>query len=104
MKQIVTLSILILCFGIAWGGASVLEMLNRAPTDGHPGSEEPPTFGTLSPPDVTSPSPFPDPHGSEVAFPKAPDFELLRLSDKKSVKLSSFRGKSPVLLLFGSFT
>ena len=40
----------------------------------------------------------------------APDFELCRLkkdgtSDpKKKVKLSSFKGKKPVALVFGSYT
>ena len=34
----------------------------------------------------------------------APDFELKTLDGKKSVKLSSFRGKRPVALIFGSYT
>ena len=34
----------------------------------------------------------------------APDFELSDNTGKKSVRLSDFRGKKPVVLLFGSFT
>ena len=34
----------------------------------------------------------------------APDFELKTTDGKRSVKLSSFRGKQPVVLIFGSFT
>ena len=40
---------------------------------------------------------------------KAPDFEICRLvkgkaNPKKKVKLSSFKGKRPVALVFGSYT
>jgi hypothetical protein len=34
----------------------------------------------------------------------APDFELDRLAEKGKVKLSSFKGKKPVVLIFGSYT
>lgn len=34
----------------------------------------------------------------------APDFELKDLHGKESVRLSDFKGKRPVVLLFGSFT
>ena len=34
----------------------------------------------------------------------APDFELKTLDGKRTVKLSSFRGKKPVALIFGSYT
>ena len=34
----------------------------------------------------------------------APDFELKTLDGKQTVKLSSFRGKRPVALIFGSYT
>jgi len=34
----------------------------------------------------------------------APDFELFDASGKESFKLSSFEGKKPVALIFGSFT
>ena len=35
----------------------------------------------------------------------APDFELPRLSDRsQTVRLSEFRGKRPVALIFGSYT
>jgi hypothetical protein len=34
----------------------------------------------------------------------APDFELKRLHSSETVKLSSFRGKKPVALIFGSYT
>ena len=41
-------------------------------------------------------------------FPKlgehAPDFELTTLDGKSTVRLSSFRGRKPVVLVFGSFT
>jgi len=35
---------------------------------------------------------------------KAPDFKLKTADGKKTVKLSGFRGKKPVVLVFGSFT
>ena len=35
---------------------------------------------------------------------EAPDFELLPPSGKGAVRLSSFRGKQPVALVFGSYT
>lgn len=34
----------------------------------------------------------------------APDFSLPRVRGKGEVKLSSFRGKRPVVLIFGSYT
>jgi hypothetical protein len=34
----------------------------------------------------------------------APDFDLKRLDGKGRVKLSSFTGKRPVVLIFGSYT
>ena len=34
----------------------------------------------------------------------APDFDLKRLDGKGTVKLSSFKGKQPVVLIFGSYT
>lgn len=34
----------------------------------------------------------------------APDFELKSLDGKGTVRLSSFRGKKPVALIFGSYT
>ena len=34
----------------------------------------------------------------------APDFELRRVRSKKKVRLSAFRGKKPVALIFGSYT
>lgn len=35
---------------------------------------------------------------------EAPDFKLFDISGEKSVRLSDFRGKKPVVLIFGSFT
>jgi hypothetical protein len=35
---------------------------------------------------------------------EAPDFELLRLGSDERVRLSSFRNRKPVALIFGSFT
>ena len=35
---------------------------------------------------------------------KAPNFTLKTLDGKKEVTLSSFKGKQPVLLVFGSYT
>ena len=35
---------------------------------------------------------------------RAPDFELKDAAGEKSVRLSNFRGKRPVALVFGSFT
>jgi peroxiredoxin len=34
----------------------------------------------------------------------APDFELTDVTGTQTVRLSDFRGKRPVVLLFGSFT
>ena len=34
----------------------------------------------------------------------APDFELPRLGSTEQVRLSSFRGRKPVALIFGSYT
>jgi peroxiredoxin len=34
----------------------------------------------------------------------APDFELTDASGEKQVRLSDFRGRQPVALVFGSFT
>ncbi|NQS91846.1 MAG: redoxin domain-containing protein [Chloroflexi bacterium] len=34
----------------------------------------------------------------------APDFELFDLQGENPIRLSSFRGKKPVVLIFGSFT
>ena len=34
----------------------------------------------------------------------APDFELLDISGENPLRLSYLRGKSPVVLIFGSFT
>jgi peroxiredoxin len=34
----------------------------------------------------------------------APDFELLDTQGKHSIRLSQFRGKKPVALIFGSYT
>jgi len=34
----------------------------------------------------------------------APDFELFNVSGEESVRLSGFRGKRPLVLVFGSFT
>ena len=34
----------------------------------------------------------------------APDFDLKTMDNKKSVKLSDFKGKKPVVLIFGSIT
>ena len=34
----------------------------------------------------------------------APDFQLATLDHKSEVQLSSFRGKQPVVLVFGSYT
>ncbi|MDF1667720.1 MAG: hypothetical protein P1V97_38640 [Planctomycetota bacterium] len=35
---------------------------------------------------------------------KAPDFNLKKVDTKKKGKLSTFRGKKPVVLIFGSYT
>ena len=35
---------------------------------------------------------------------EAPDFELFDVKGEQSVRLSDFRGKKPVALVFGSFT
>lgn len=34
----------------------------------------------------------------------APDFELCHYTGRSSVRLSDFRGKKPVALIFGSYT
>lgn len=47
-------------------------------------------------------------HGSFHEGPKtgqkAPDFTLKTQDDKRQIRLSEFRGKKPVVLIFGSFT
>jgi hypothetical protein len=45
-------------------------------------------------------SPFPGPRVDELA----PDFTLATEDGKKTVTLSDYRGKKPVVLIFGSFT
>jgi hypothetical protein len=42
-------------------------------------------------------------HAPDVGTP-APDFELLLLGGDERVRLSAFRGKKPVALIFGSYT
>ena len=41
--------------------------------------------------------------GSELGY-EAPDFALKSLDGEKTVKLSDFKGKKPVVLVFGSYT
>jgi len=45
-------------------------------------------------------------HGEGTLRPGdlAPDFNLRKVKSEDSVRLSSFRGKTPVALIFGSFT
>ena len=42
--------------------------------------------------------------GTVHAGDTAPDFQLPTLDHKSEVQLSSFRGKQPVVLVFGSYT
>jgi hypothetical protein len=42
--------------------------------------------------------------GSLKAGDLAPDFQLRKSKSEQTVRLSSFRGKRPVALLFGSYT
>jgi peroxiredoxin len=44
-----------------------------------------------------------DPLASKIGD-EAPDFELRDANGKNPVRLSDFRGKKPVALIFGSFT
>ena len=44
-----------------------------------------------------------DAHAPKAGDP-APDFELSDVDGEHSVRLSDFRGKKPVVLVFGSFT
>lgn len=44
-----------------------------------------------------------DAQAPEVGDP-APDFELNDIQGENPIKLSDFRGKKPVALIFGSFT
>ena len=46
----------------------------------------------------------PSREGSLKVGDAAPDFELKRLGGKDKVRLSSFKGKHPVVLVFGSYT
>ncbi|MBI2923640.1 MAG: redoxin domain-containing protein [Planctomycetes bacterium] len=49
-------------------------------------------------------NPGPPPPGPAVGR-LAPDFEIARLDDpEKTVRLSDFRGRKPVVLVFGSYT
>ena len=45
-------------------------------------------------------------HGEGTLKPgdMAPDFKLRRVKSKKKLRLSAFRGKKPVALVFGSYT
>ncbi len=45
-------------------------------------------------------------HGEGTLTPGdlAPDFSLRKVKSDETVRLSAFRGKKPVALLFGSFT
>jgi len=45
-----------------------------------------------------------DGDGSAVEGKTAPDFKLKSLDGKRTVQLSSFAGKKPVALIFGSYT
>ena len=44
-----------------------------------------------------------DAHAPKPGDP-APDFELRDVDGERSVRLSDFHGKKPVVLVFGSFT
>ena len=44
-----------------------------------------------------------DPHAPK-AGDMAPDFELSDVAGAETIRLSDFRGKRPVALVFGSFT
>ncbi len=44
-----------------------------------------------------------DDMGPKVGEP-APDFHLKRLESEERIRLSSFRGKQPVAMVFGSYT
>jgi hypothetical protein len=56
-----------------------------------------PSFGGTPPRDRPS-------EGSLKVGDLAPDFELKPLDGKATVKLSSFRDRKPVALVFGSYT
>lgn len=42
--------------------------------------------------------------GSLTPGDAAPDFELRKVKSRDTVRLSSFRGRKPVALIFGSYT
>ena len=63
--------------------------------------------GTLDPRELRGrTNPWPRGRGSRLRpGDKAPDFDLPLANDpKRTVRLSSFRGKRPVALIFGSYT
>lgn len=66
--------------------AILLAMLTSLPSFAQRGPQDRPREGNLKLGDV------------------APDFNLKRLDEKGTVKLSSFKGKQPVVLIFGSYT
>jgi hypothetical protein len=60
----------------------------------------------FAPPAMAQPAPQRDrqQEGRLKVGDPAPDFELARLDGKGKVKLSSFQGRQPVVLIFGSYT
>ena len=48
--------------------------------------------------------PHDHPEGDLRVGDEAPDFELKRLHGEGAVKLSDFKGKKPVFVIFGSYT
>ena len=69
-------------------------------TDGRPKRPDPPKVGTVAPDfklDLLPPPPKP---GAKPKAPQAGD----KKAKPKQVRLSSFKGKRPVALIFGSYT
>ena len=72
--------------GLVVVSAILLGMLTSLPSFAQRGARDRPREGNLKVGDA------------------APDFDLKRLDAKGTVKLSSFKGKQPVVLIFGSYT
>jgi hypothetical protein len=64
----------------------------------------PPGTAAVTANPVGSPNRQQKPPRRSKANDMAPDFTLKTIDGKTSVKLSDFRGKKPVALLFGSYT
>ncbi|MBI3848417.1 MAG: redoxin domain-containing protein [Planctomycetes bacterium] len=74
-----------------------------AMSDDEPGKKDPFQKAFHSPKEAMEAMTAREPKAPKVGD-VAPDFELPSVDGKTRVRLSSFKGKAPVVLLFGSYT